>query len=434
MPRSCISFLFAPALLVLLSTSCGAWLGDETEDVVGGAAAISNTSSPEGFAFSYTGGKYFVREGGAGVSTDRSAPGDPTTTIESAPDGSTIVFLPGKYRSVHVARPKDTGALRIVSEAAAFESVDWKGGTLKGARSAEEVAFFERASLHLTGFSGLTVEGFRFSHAGESLKLTDSKAVVSKCRFEHSGNTGLLATDGSYWAHDIYAFNDQDRHAQDPDAHPDRDIGEKHMDYGVRIHRTDEFILSTSLFKGSFNHCVSSKDGNEKVTIRENHFEGTPLTDGGVAMPYNAIEAGQEGDQPGIDKTSGSIIITGNVFALTPLSSLVTAKNSVDIAITKNRIVSGSGRFVYVGLDTGTKAILGPLHPERVRISDNEVAGGSWRIDVMGRGRKKDLVEISKGSGADVAVKVRTMPEDIRAKIDASQIETIDAPQVKQEE
>ena len=428
--RSSISVLFAPALFVLLATSCGAWSGDDAERFLDGEAAVSNTSSPEGFAFSYKGGKYFVREGGAGVSTDRSAPGDPATTIESAPDGSTIVFLPGKYRSVHVARPKDTGALRLVSEAAAFESVDWRAGTLNGVRPSEEVAFFERASLDLTGFSGLTVEGFRFSDSGESLKLTDSKAVITKCRFERSGNTGLLANGGSYWAHDIYAFNDQDRHAQDPDTHPERDIGDMHMDYGVRIHRTDELILSTSLFKGRFNHCVSSKDRNKKVTIRENHFEGAPLPDGGVAMPYNGIEAGQEGDQPGIDKTSGSITITGNVFALTPVSSLVAAKNSVDIEITNNRVVSGSGRFVYVGLDTGTKAILGSLHPERVRISDNELAGGSWRIDVMGRGRKKDLVEISKGSGADV--KVRTMPEDIRANIDASEIETTDAPRVNE--
>ncbi|MEZ5823248.1 MAG: chondroitinase-B domain-containing protein [Geminicoccaceae bacterium] len=176
-------------------------------------------------------------------------------------------------------------------------------------------------------------------------------------------------------------------------------------DYGVRVHSSQDITIEGNVFKGQYNHAVSSKELVSNMVVRNNQF---------VDCGRGCIEAGQSPDGQNKDEqTSWRILVTNNSFVGSNTGGKkgfqgigVKVKNANYTLIQKNSF-SGKWNFPVqtsfgsVGGKNDSKAFghFGSRHPEKIEIVDNDF-GQSGTLDLSGRGRQYDYMYVKNNKGS----------------------------------
>ena len=195
----------------------------------------------------------------------------------------------------------------------------------------------------------------------------------------------------------------------DPNAEPGCGSGcgasAYRTDYGIRLYRA-QAVINNNLFRGGFNHGISTKESNPLITIRGNHFAGCGSW---------CLELGQQRefvDAPG-DRTSGQAIVENNVFAAPAGDGgvkTVQIINQRTAEIRNNQFTRPAVITVGVGLGQPADRVLtehGPLRPEAVALVGNSLVASS-RIRLMGRGNPTTAA-VTGNTGSGITCSIEPM-------------------------
>lgn len=196
-------------------------------------------------------------------------------------------------------------------------------------------------------------------------------------------------------------------------------------DYGLEIHIVESVRIANNLFKGMYNHDISTKENVGLAVVVDNLF---------IRCERHCVEVGQNGHVASRPQQSGTMIIRGNRFVSPPLHAITQRSNSLMLVEDNSFLDVGAHsiqnwpywqRYDY-GQPQGPEALLLPEGPLRTIVRNNRFEGAN-SLRFEGRGVEDDTVLIENNRGSFECIRLPLAAWTAEAH---EQVETLAPPRL----